>query len=85
MLQGWEQVSTMMKAFLAANPKQDNPVKKTDYQFRLTDEMAFVTFKENDNAMQSRVLEKIDGQWKILRNEVTSTASFNKFHKLYNL
>ncbi len=85
MLQGWDQISTTMKAFLAKYPKQENLSKKTNYQFRVTENMAFVTFKENDNAMQSRVLEKVNGQWKILRNEVTSTANFRKFQKLYNL
>lgn len=85
MVQGWEKVSSTMKAYLAKYPKRDNPAKKTDYQFRITDNMAFVTFKENNNDLQTRVLEKVDGKWKILRNEVTSTASFQKFQKLYNL
>ena len=85
MMQGWEDISTKTKAYFAKHEKQENLPKKTDYQFKVSDEMAFVTFKENANPMQSRVLEKVNGQWKILRMEASSSANFMKFRKLYDL
>lgn len=85
MVQGWEDITKEIKTHFAAPGKIPNNIKKSAYQFKVTDNMAFVTFEENANPMQTRVLEKIDGQWKILRTEAVSSASFAKFRKLYDL
>lgn len=85
MLQGWEDISKNIKAYMEMNGKRDNPSKKSEYQFRVTGDMAFVTFNEDGNPMQSRVLEKVKGQWKILRMEASKGTTFEKFRQLYDL
>ncbi|MFK7935085.1 MAG: hypothetical protein AB8G22_16355 [Saprospiraceae bacterium] len=83
--EGWKEISASTKAYFADNkPSDDLPIKK-DYQFKVADKMAFVTFTENQNPHQTRVLEKIGGQWKILRMEASASNNFKKFHQRYKL
>lgn len=47
--------------------------------------MAFVTFIEDESTESSRVLEKRNGQWKILRMDAIASKAFHNFHQLYAL
>lgn len=83
--QGWEQVSKETKEFMEENKPTDKLPKKTDYKFKVKGDMAYVTFTEDDRLAETRVLEKVDGQWKILRMEATNSKAFKNFHQLYAL
>lgn len=83
--QGWKEISASTKAYFADNPATENLPTKSDYQFKVADKMAFVTFTENKNPHQTRVLEKVDGKWKILRMEASASNNFKKFHQRYKL
>ena len=84
-VQGWDNIAKKEKARFATTPPSTNNGKNTDYQFRVTNEMAFVTFNRNNNPLQTRVLEKINGTWKILRMEASAGAHFMKRSQLHDL
>ncbi len=70
---GWEAIASYLKEQMEnfANPEW-KPVK-SDYQFRIVGNMAFVTFKENGNP-STRILEKQNNSWKILELSVVQIA-----------
>jgi hypothetical protein len=72
-LHGWEAISTHIKEQMAAPGKSEWLPKKTDYQFRIVGNMAFVTFKE-DGFASTRVLEKQKGKWKLLQMSVVQIS-----------
>ena len=75
-LRGWEALSNMMKDQIEQSPE---PVQlkqqKTDYKFRVSGNMAFVTFLEDGNA-STRVLETIGGKWKLVRMGVVNSTAY---------
>ncbi|MEZ4959368.1 MAG: hypothetical protein R2830_06085 [Saprospiraceae bacterium] len=83
--QGWEAVAANAKKIMARQKPSDNPPAKNDYKFKVTGNIAYVTFTEGDGIAETRVLEKQNGQWKILRMEATESKAFKNFHQLYAL
>jgi len=75
-LRGWEALSQMMKDQIEQSPE---PVQlkqqKTDYKFRVSGNMAFVTFLEDGNA-STRVLETSGGKWKLIRMGVVNSTAY---------
>ena len=75
-VKGWEALSMDTKKYFEKNP---DPVKylpkKTDYEFSVNGNMAFVTFHENGN-MSTRVLAKKKGAWKLMRMGVVETVAY---------
>ncbi len=85
-LKGWDAVSTMYKKYMKENtPDKEYKPKNENYQFKISGNMAFVAYTEDGRSSQSRLLEKKDGQWRILRMEATASKAFKKFHQLYAL
>lgn len=82
---GWEEISKFTKEVMEKWPANENIPDKTDYKFKVAGNMAYVTFTENGSLAETRVLEKKDGQWRILRMEATNSGAFEKFHQLYAL
>lgn len=82
---GWEEVSAKMKQMMDNQPVNENLPKKYDYQFKVGGNMAYVNFLEGDGTHETRVLEKRDGKWKILRMEATDSKNFKAMQKKYAL
>ncbi len=82
---GWEEVSKHMKKYIETMPVDENIPKKYDYQFKVSENMAYVNFLEGNDTHETRVLEKRDGKWKILRMEATASKMFKSMHKKYAL
>ena len=82
---GWEAVSKQMKSYMESSPANDKFPKKYDYQFKVAGNMAYVNFLEGNGIHETRVLEKRDGAWKILRMEATASHMFKSMHKKYTL
>ncbi len=82
---GWEEVSTAFKGFMEKWPADDSPSNKDRYHFKINGNMAYVTFLEDNRTESVRVLEKKDGQWRILRMEALASKAFEKMHQLYAL
>ena len=83
---GWEEVSKAFKGFMEAWPADENLPKKENYQFKVSGDMAYVTFTQLPyNSEETRVLEKKDGKWRILRMEALASSAFQKMHQLYAL
>ena len=82
-LRGWNDYSTFMKGVLSQGSmnSDEHYAAKTDYQFIIGRDLAFVTFYENGNA-STRVLEKHQGQWKLIHTGVIYTEDYkkNKMH-----
>jgi hypothetical protein len=82
---GWEEVSkSVKKTMKEKKPTGDYPAK-SNYQFRINGNMAFVTFQEGSNLEGTRIMEKKNGQWRILRMEALNSKGFEKKHDLYAL
>ena len=82
---GWEEISKFTKEMMEKWPADENIPAKTDYKFKVAGNMAYVTFTEEGSLAETRVLEKKDGNWRILRMEATNSKAFEKFHQLYAL
>ena len=82
---GWEAVSKQMKSIMESSPVNEKIPKKYDYQFKVAGNMAYVNFLEGNGIHETRVLEKRDGAWKILRMEATASHMFKSMHKKYAL
>ena len=84
---GWEAVSKSVKDAMKDRPVmkvEDLPVKK-NYHFKINGDMAFVTFQQGNGLEETRVMEKKNGQWRILRMEALASKAFAKMHDLYAL
>lgn len=81
---GWDEVSKEFKKYMSENPPNDDLPKKENYKFKVNGNMAFVTFSQNYSE-ETRVLEKTDGKWRILRMEALASKGFEKMHDLYSL
>lgn len=67
-------------------------LKRDNYKYAISHDMAFVTFDQQDNlggverrTKESRTLRKVDGQWKIMNSSVVDVSSYdrgktNSFH-----
>ena len=81
---GWDQINEWAKnAFKSCLPRSDEQFnagfKKYDYNIKINGNMAFVTFQEGDGRAEStRVLEKRNGKWKLVRMGVIHTHLFKQ-------
>ena len=68
---GWKSWYKEVKNLFKESPEPqpyDGIVKKYDYNFRIYDAGAWVSFKQEDNGTvtyETRILEKVNGEWKI--------------------
>ncbi|MEZ4966103.1 MAG: hypothetical protein R2791_12750 [Saprospiraceae bacterium] len=84
--QGWEQISRDFKKFTEEWPVENSDQKKENYQFKVNGNMAYVTFQQDGGSTaETRVLEKKDGQWRILRMEALASKAFHNMHQKYAL
>jgi len=86
MLKGWTNISREYKKMMASMPVRPTDQPTANFKFKISGDMAYVTFDEYGSADNSvRVMEKVNGQWKILRMESLDVEDFRKFHQLYDL
>ena len=84
-MHGWEEISAWAKtATTNCTPTTDNP-KKWDYKYAVNGNMAFVTFLEAGGDESTRVLEKRDGKWKLIRMGVVASSSYVALERLQRL
>lgn len=73
---GWKAWSANVKNFFAENPNPmpyDGDVSKKDYRFRIYGNGAWVSFTQDNKGtrtLETRILEKRNGQWKIAMAEI---------------
>lgn len=61
-------------------------LKRENYQFSFSGDLAYVSYDQYDNwgpgenrhKLESRVLQKVDGQWKVLNTTVVDLASYER-------
>ncbi len=78
---GWDEINTWAKDCSSNNWEN----KKYDFKFVVSDNIAFVTFLENQGNESTRVLEKRNGEWKLIRMGVIVTSSFEVIEKMDKL
>ena len=74
-IQGWEELATSFQKYFETHPTPlDQAIKTQDIQVRINGETAFVTFTMDApyESKETRVLEKKDGEWKIIHLSVVS-------------
>lgn len=82
---GWEEVSKAFKKIMEEEPPNENLSKKENYSFKINGNMAYITFLEDERTESVRVMEKKDGQWRILRMEALASKAFDKMNQLHAL
>ncbi len=75
-LSGWNDIAAWGKRTTADCTPNETPVKKYDYKYKISGAMAFVTFLEGQGNESTRVLEKRNGQWKLIRMGVIGTPTY---------
>ena len=80
-LLGWEKILKEYKGYMQNPTPIDEEQykisgKKYDYQFKISGNLASVTLKENKGNLGTRVLEKQNGQWKIVGLISISSVSY---------
>ncbi|MDX1407026.1 MAG: hypothetical protein R3330_02805, partial [Saprospiraceae bacterium] len=79
--QGWDALAQQARDYFKQNPEPNTYTpNKTDYQFMVEGNMAFVTFMENGN-MSTRVLTKDKGDWRLMRMGVVLTGAYDHFNQ----
>ena len=78
---GW---NSLASAFSGAEPFELK-LQRDNYQHTIGNDIAFVTFDQQDNwggverkTKETRTLKKIDGQWKITRASIIDVSSYDK-------
>jgi hypothetical protein len=78
-LQGWTEIKESLREFKPFELK----LARSNFQFLIENNLAFVTFDQDDNwgnenfkKKESRTLKKIDGQWKISNVNVVEVSSY---------
>lgn len=76
-LQGWDAISEWGKNLIKnCKPTKQN-TQRDGFHFSIIGNMAFVTFLENWGNESTRVLEKRDGKWKLIRMGVVITTAYD--------
>lgn len=82
LFEGWSALSASMKENMKAGPSEELPhVERSNYQYRIDGNLAWVHFDQKDDNRQSkeqRVLAKEDGKWKIVNMTAVDVSSFEK-------
>lgn len=79
--QGWKAWSDNVKEFFAENPEPKTyigEVTKTDYRFRIYGDGAWVSFvqdNEGTGTLETRILEKRNGKWRIAMAQIIHDAN----------
>lgn len=73
---GWDDWSAQTKEYFMENPEPvETYQKKTNYNFTVNGDMAFVTFLEDGN-MSSRVVVREEGKWKLQQVGIVQTKAY---------
>jgi TonB family protein len=75
-LRGWSDIAAWGKQTAADCTPNEKISHKYDYRYKIAGDMAFVTFLENEGNESTRVLEKRNGQWKLIQMGVIGTAVY---------
>lgn len=75
-LRGWDDIAAWGKQTAADCTPNERIFPKYDYKYKISGSMAFATFLENEGNVSTRVLEKRNGQWKLIRMGVIGTAVY---------
>ncbi len=75
-LRGWSDIAAWGKQTAANCTPNETISPKYNYRFKIADGMAFVTFLENQGNESTRVLEKRNGQWKLIQMGVIGSAAY---------
>ena len=78
-LRGWNDIAAWGKQTAADCTPNERVFPKFDYKYKIAGAMAFVTFLENEGNESMRVLEKRNGQWKLIRMGVIGTTAYKSF------
>ncbi len=78
---GWNDIKDALKD----SQPFDLKIKRDHYNFTIDDEVAFVSFDQQDNwggiegrkTKETRTLKKVDGQWKIVNTQVIAVSSYD--------
>ncbi|MEM6844545.1 MAG: hypothetical protein AAF944_03435 [Bacteroidota bacterium] len=79
---GWDNISAHMKQSMAQNPPVDGEmnVDRSEWHYKITDNLAWARFNQSTNngvmLKEQRVLEKMDGQWKIVNMTTVNPSSY---------
>ncbi|TAI47586.1 hypothetical protein [Flagellimonas allohymeniacidonis] len=73
---GWEEISGFVKTFIEEHPEPEPvPSMVKDIEVRLYGNGAWVTYEQQDSLRglkrETRLMEKVDGQWKIAGMQTT--------------
>lgn len=83
---GWDEIGAWAKEQVAnCDPANAPGSRKYDYRYTINGNMAFVTFLEDAGNESTRVLEKRDGRWKLIRMGVIATTGFDAQEKQHQL
>ncbi len=85
-LNGWEEISAWAKNLTdGCDPALAQTQPKYDYQFAINGNMAFVTFLEDAGNESTRVLEKRDGEWRLIRMGLILTDNYHQVERQQEL
>ena len=79
---GWDEISSHMKQSMEQNPPVEGEmnVDRSDWHYKVTDNLAWTRFNQSTNngvtLKEQRVLEKMDGQWKIINMTTVNPSSY---------
>lgn len=79
-LVGWDSVKTIIRGLEPFELK----LKRDNYVYTIDDNVAFVSFDQEDNfsegrsTKESRTLRKVDGQWKIVDANIIEVSSYER-------
>jgi hypothetical protein len=85
-VKGWENISAAVKPNMDANSRKNNSdtmyLERDDFQFAIDRNLAFVSYRQRDNFLgrqekiESRVMKKVNGEWKILCIQLIRTHTY---------
>lgn len=83
-MQGWEEISAWGKTATTNCTPSPNR-KKEGFKYAINGNMAFVTFLEDEGNESTRVLEKRNGRWKLIRMGVIASVAYTAMERLDQL
>ncbi|MGB3588184.1 MAG: hypothetical protein WBA23_16665 [Tunicatimonas sp.] len=79
---GWDEISSHMERTMEETPPVNSEmnVDRSDWHYKITDNLAWARFNQSTNngvmLKEQRVLEKMDGQWKIINMTTVNPSSY---------
>lgn len=85
-LEGWEAIRTAIEETMAETESVDDLLlERNNYHIEAGEDIAWAWFDQRDNLegqpidkMETRVLKKVDGDWKILHVSVVEVSSYEE-------